>query len=236
MPSVKTNTMILSKKTHEILKNFATINPNICITTGSKIVTLSPTKNIMAEADVDEYFDHDVRIFDLNRFLSTVSLLQNPELSFEDKHIIIGGISSTSSAKIKYWYSDPAIVQPVTKKLTMPNIVATLDFTAQRIGELLKASAVMQLPNLKIRSKGDGAALAVLFDKNDPTSNEYTVELAADFDEPFSVSLRVETIKLIPGDYTLEISKNIVSRFTHKTEALKYFIAMDYKSGEDEQE
>ena len=78
--AVDTNNMILSKKTHEILKNFATINPNICITSGSKIVTLSPTKNIMAEAEVDEEFTHNVRIYDLNQFLSTVSMFQSPEL------------------------------------------------------------------------------------------------------------------------------------------------------------
>jgi hypothetical protein len=232
MPTVETNNMILSKKTHEILKNFAGINPNICITEGNKIVTLSPTKNIMAEAAVDEKFDHTVRIFDLNRFLSTVSLLQTPELAFADDNVVISG---NNGAKIKYWYSDPAIVQPVTKKLSMPAVVAKMEMTGQRLAEILKASAVMQLPNLKIKSRGEDSAVAVLYDKSDPSSNEYTIELQADYDEPFSVSFKVETLKLIPGDYVLEISKNIVSRFTHKTEDIKYFIAMDYKAG-DEQE
>lgn len=231
MPTVENNTMTLSKKTHEILKNFAGINPNICITAGSKIVTLSPTKNIMAEAEVTESFEHDVRIFDLNRFLSTVSLLTNPTLDFAKDHLLISG---GSGAKIKYWYSDPAIVQPVTKKLTMPDIVASIDFTAQRLAELLKASAVMQLPNLKIKSRGNGKAHAVLFDKSDPSTNEYTVELDCDGDTAFSVSFKVETLKLIPGDYTVDISKNIVSLFTHKTEPLKYYIAMDYKTEDQE--
>jgi len=230
---VKSKSMILSKKTHEILKNFASINPNICISAGNKIVTLSPTKNIMAEATVDETFDNDVRIFDLNRFLSTISLLQNPELAFSEDYLVIGG---GSGAKVKYWYSDPAIVQPVTKKLSMPDIAATVEISGQRLGELLKASAVMQLPSLRLKSNGEGKALAVLFDKNEPSSNEYSVELPASYEEPFNVSFKVETIKLIPGDYTLEISEKIVSRFSHKTEDLTYFVAMDYKTDEDEQE
>ena len=229
---VKENTMNLSKKTHEILKNFAAINPNICITNGNKIVTLSPTKNIMAEAEVDETFDHTVRIFDLNRFLSTVSLLQQPDLAFSQDSVVISGNGGT---KIKYWYSDPAIVQPVTKKLSMPAVIAKMEISGQRLTELLKASAVMQLPNLKIKSSGSGKAVAVLFDKTDPSSNEYTVEFDAEYSETFSASFKVETLKLIPGDYVVEISKNIVSRFSHKTEDLKYFIAMDYKTG-DEQE
>jgi hypothetical protein len=232
MPTVENNTMILSKKTHEILKNFASINPSICITEGNKIVTLSQTKNIMAEAEIDEKFDQTVRIYDLNRFLSSISLIQNPELTFNEDMIFVSG---SSGSKIKFPLSDPAIVQAVTKKLSMPAVVAKLDISAQRIAELLKASAVMQLPNLKIKSKGEDTAVAVLYDKSDPSSSEYTVELQADFDQPFSVSFKVETLKLIPGDYVLEISKNIVSRFTHKTEDIKYFIAMDYKSS-DEQE
>jgi hypothetical protein len=231
MPTVETNTMKLSKKTHDILKNFAGINPNICITAGSKIVTLSPTKNIMAEAEIPEEFEHDVRIFDLNRFLSTVSLFANPEIELAKDHLTIAG---GNGAKIKYWYSDPAIVQPVTKKLSMPDIVGTIDITAQRLAELLKASAVMQLPNLKIKSRGKGTAEAILFDKSDPSTNDYTVEMPCDGDDAFSVSFKVETLKLIPGDYTVDISKNIVSRFTHKTEPLKYFIAMDYKTEDQE--
>lgn len=230
MPSVKSKTMTLSKKTHEILKNFAGINPSICIQSGNKIVTLSPTKNIMAEAEVGEKFDHDVRIADLNRFLSSVSLHSDPEMLFNEDRVIITG---SSGAKAKILYSDPAIVQPVTKKLSMPEIVSTFELTGQRLQELLKASAVMQLPNLKIKSKGDGIAQAILFDKSDPLSNDYCVEISCDGDAAFSVSFKVETLKLIPGDYMVEISKNIVSRFTHKNDNLKYYIAMDFQTGEE---
>lgn len=224
--AVDTNNMILSKKTHEILKNFATINPNICITSGSKIVTLSPTKNIMAEAEVDEEFTHDVRIYDLNQFLSTVSMFQSPELELHEDHLIVSG---SNGSRAKCWYSDPAIVQPVTQKLTMPDILATVNLSANRLQEILKASAVMRLPNLKIVGE-DGVVTAILYDRNDPSSNEYTVSLDGDTDETFSVSFKVDTLKLIPGDYTLEISKKIVSRFTHATESLKYYIAMEFKT------
>ena len=232
MPSVETNTMTISKKTNEILKNFAGINPSICIQRGNKIITLSPTKNIMAEAEVQENFEHDVRIADLNRFLSSISLHSDPAMSFEKDRVIVTG---SSGATAKILYSDPAVVQPVTKKLSMPDIVGSFDLTAQRLSELLKASAVMQLPNLKIKSNGKGKAHAILFDKSDPLSNDFSVEISCTGNSPFSVSFKVETLKLIPGDYTVEISKNIVSRFTHKTENLKYFIAMDFKTGEEQE-
>jgi len=224
--TVDTNTMILSKKTHEILKNFSTINPNICIPTGSKITTLSPTKNIMAEADVEEDFNYDVRIYDLNQFLSTVSMFQSPELELHQDHLVVSG---SNGSRAKCWYSDPAIVQPVTQKLSMPDILVSFNLTSQRLQEILKASAVMRLPNLKICSS-DGEVVGILYDKNDPSSNEYTVSLGEETDETFSVSFKVDTLKLIPGDYNVDISKKIVSRFTHATEPLKYYIAMEFKN------
>ena len=39
----------ISKDTLNILKNFSGINSNLYVKPGSKITTMSPTKNIMAE-------------------------------------------------------------------------------------------------------------------------------------------------------------------------------------------
>lgn len=229
---VKSNTMILSKKTLDILKNFASINTNICIQPGSKLITLSPTMNIMAEAVVEEKFGQDVRIPDLNDFLTTISIAESSELSFEEEHILVG-----NGDRAEFPYGDPAIVKAVTKKLTMPDIVATIELSHKQLAKIMKASGAQRLPNLKIRSAGDGTAEAVVFDKSLPKSITHKLVLDAEYSEPFSVSFKVDALKFIPGDYTLEISKNIVSRFTHKTEDIKYFVAMDYKpADEDEQE
>ena len=228
---VKSNTMNLSKKTIDILKNFASINTNICIQPGNKLITLSPTMNIMAEAVVDERFEQDVRIPDINDFLTTIAIAESSELVFEDEHILVGNGDTA-----QYPYGDPAVVKAVSKKLTMPDIVATIDLSAKQLAKIMKASAAQRLPNLKIRSCGDGKAEAVVFDKTLPKSITHKLTLEADYEESFSVSFKVDALKFIPGDYTLEISKNIVSRFSHKTEDIKYFVAMDYKSQEETDE
>jgi hypothetical protein len=57
--------MQLSEKTIEVLKNFANINPNLVVSAGSNLKTISEAKNIMASADVAETFDNGFGIYDL---------------------------------------------------------------------------------------------------------------------------------------------------------------------------
>ena len=81
-------TMKISKQTLTILKNFTSINSNLLVKPGNKIATVAPAKNVMAEATVDEKFDTEFGIWDMNKFLGTVSLFKDAEFDFEDKYEI----------------------------------------------------------------------------------------------------------------------------------------------------
>ena len=54
--------MKISDNTKEILKNFSEINPNLMITPGKTIKTISTMKNILATAEVEEDFPQDIAI------------------------------------------------------------------------------------------------------------------------------------------------------------------------------
>ncbi len=78
-----TNTGItISKATLGILKNFSSINSNLLVRPGNKISTITPGKNMMAEATVEETFDVEFGIWDLNKFLGVLSLFSDPVLEF----------------------------------------------------------------------------------------------------------------------------------------------------------
>ena len=81
--------MKLSEHTVEVLKNFATINQNLVIKEGSTLTTMSAMKNIVAKADVEESFDKEVAIYDLNEFLASISLSTSPILEFNDGFVTI---------------------------------------------------------------------------------------------------------------------------------------------------
>ena len=55
----------LSNRTLDVLKNFSTINSNILVKPGNVLTTISPIKNVMAEATVEEDFDTEFGIWDL---------------------------------------------------------------------------------------------------------------------------------------------------------------------------
>ena len=76
--------MKLSEHTIEVLKNFAGINPNIVISPGQKLKTISEAKNILASAETTEDFPQEFGIYDLNEFLSVIGLVgSNPSLDFD---------------------------------------------------------------------------------------------------------------------------------------------------------
>ena len=76
--------MKLSSDTITVLKNFSTINQNLQIGKGSSISTMSAMKNIVAKAEVKEKFVREFAIYDLNEFLSALSLFEKPDLTFKD--------------------------------------------------------------------------------------------------------------------------------------------------------
>ena len=81
--------MKLSSNTTSVLKNFASINQNLVIKEGKEITTMSAMKNIVARAEVEEEFPQEVAIYDLNEFLSALSLFKNPNLEFQDTYVNI---------------------------------------------------------------------------------------------------------------------------------------------------
>ena len=82
--------MKLSESTVNLLKNFSSINQSILFKEGTKLRTISVMKNILVEANINEEFDRDFGIYDLNQFLNGLSLHASPELDFtNDEYVII---------------------------------------------------------------------------------------------------------------------------------------------------
>ena len=99
--------MKLSEHTIEVLKNFATINQNLVIKEGSTLTTMSAMKNIVAKADVEESFDKEVAIYDLNEFLASISLFTSPILEFNDGFVTIKEENKLTSVEGNSYSKNP---------------------------------------------------------------------------------------------------------------------------------
>lgn len=218
----------MSTRTLTLLKNYASINSNILVKPGNKIATISPVKNVMSEAIVEEDFDVAFGIWDLNKFLGVVSLFDKPEFAFDEKYVTISG---TSGASVQYYYSEPSLLSVPTKSITMPNPVVSFKLTQKNFAELQKAASVLQVSDLAVRTNGDTLELAVL-DKNDVSSNSYTIDLGGEQHGDFCFYFKVENLKMIDGDYSVDISDKNISQFINSTGStdIIYWIALETDS------
>lgn len=222
--------MKISKKTFDIFKNFSGIRSSIYVEAGNVIRTVSAAKNIMAEAKVDEDFKKPFAIFDLGKFIATTSLFQNPEYQFDDKSVTI---KSTNGSSVNYFYADEKLVEKINKTIKMPTITVAFALTANQIAEILKASSVLQLDTICIRPTDNGNIEIVSFDRKvglNSSSNNFSMVLSETTDNQFKILIDIELLKMQTDDYQVEIGGTSVAKFTGKTNAVTYWIALRSES------
>ena len=215
-----------SKNTLTILKNFSNLNSNLLVKPGKVIKTITPSKNGMAIATVEESFDTEFGIWDLNKFLGVISLFTSPNFNFGEKSV---QIKNGGDSVVNYYYSEPRLLSVPTKDVIMPEVSISILLTEKQFSELQKAASVMQLPDLSFVGTSGTKIVAMVSDMGDPTTNSYKVTVGdTNYTGPtFVFNFKMENIKILPGDYTINFAKNIVGEFVHKTISLKYWFAME---------
>ena len=141
--------MQLSNDTKDVLKNFSTINQNLLVKSGNVINTMSAMKNIVAKATIPDSFSQEFAIYDLNEFLSAMSLFKSPTLDFGDQSVRLNEEGGGSS--LKYFFSDPSVVTTPKTEITMPSVDVEFTFTQDTFNAIQKASAVLGVPDVVLK-------------------------------------------------------------------------------------
>lgn len=212
--------MNLSKSALEVLKNFSSINQGLLFKKGNVIRTMSVRRNVFGRAVVPDAIPRDFAVYDLPEFLSTISLLDNPEFAFDDKSMTI---KDAKDNKIKYFYSSPSvIVAPPDKEMKLPATDISFKMTASQLEQIQKASAVMRLKELDISKSG-----VRIFNSENP-GNEFMTDIGVVAEEDAKAVLHVEELKFIPGDYQVEITTQGIARFLNTSCGfeLEYFVTL----------
>lgn len=215
--------MKIDVDTVNVLKNFAKINPSIVVQEGNVLKTISPTKTIMAKAKVKTDFAKRFAIYNLDRFISTLSLFVDPELKFGDKSVDI----SDNNRKTHYVYADEnTVTKAPDREINLPSVDVTFKLTNDVLRDVEKAAGVLGLPEIVVVGDGQNISLQAEDVKN-PTGDVYSVVIGAS-DKVFKAVFKAENIKIIPGDYEVSISSKGISHFSH--EDVEYFIAVESTS------
>ena len=221
--------MKISSQTLQVLKNFASINPNLLVKPGSVLSTISTNKNIFAKATVTEQFPVSFAIYDMQQFLGVISIFDDPDFTFVFNSVIV----SSEGRSVEYVYANQEMVvapsEGVAEKIAVKNPEITFDLTAQGLNEVIKATAILQLDKINVVSKG-GVVSVVVADPKNPSSNKFSLKVNGTSTADLAMAFAAENLKLIAGDYKVNISSNGVSSFKNDKLNLEYFVAADVKS------
>ena len=222
-----TNTMKLSKQTFAILKSMAGINSNIHVLPGNELVCVNAGKSIMFNAKVEENFPTEFAIWDLSQFLGTYSLFNDPTVDFGNTSLRI----ESGRQSCEYNYADPRLVEGCRppSKLNLPEIKVTFDLSQQEINDILRASAVMQLPDIMFTNE-ESKVEVVVFDKEKANStNKYEIVVTpSDMESSasFKIYMKADLLKILPGDYEFNLCEKLAILLKHKDIDANYTLAV----------
>lgn len=204
--------MNLSDRTIQILKNFSLINPSLVFTTDKVLKTVAPSKVMIAIADIEEEFEFEWCIYDLSRFLSSLSLFKEPELVFNKHYVTIK--EKNTSHTLNYVFTDKSVIPnllPSNKQFANNlDILEEFELLMSLFKDVMRASSVLKLPNISIYSENNKIYISGSNLSLKDSSDTYVVEVC-DTDKEFRMDYGIETFKLLDEEkYTVKIYVNEV--------------------------
>jgi len=219
--------MKISDNTFDVLKNFSTINQSLAFKAGNVIRTVSPQKNILAQATVAESFPQDFAIYELNQFLGLVSLFDDADLEFGERNMVV----SEGTAKANYTYADPSMItaKPPEKNIELPSVEVQFKMSKDDYRKVLNGANQLQLPEVVVRGK-DGIVSLVATDTKNPTTNEFARSVGENGAD-FTFVFKAENLKFLQMDFDVQISAKGIAHF--KGDGVEYWVATEAGSSYD---
>lgn len=217
--------MKLSKDTIAIMKNFGSINGNLLLSEGSVLSTKSAKKTVVASVTVPEVFPIEFGVYDLNEFLGALSLscFADPDLEFNNKYVTI----KENSDEVRYYAAEKDVLSYLDKTIVFPSSYVDFTMSATVLANIQKTANILRGDILSI--VGDGTSLFLEVGKQKMNANSYRHEFGTT-DKVFRVNVRVEYLRMLPGEYHVSISDKKLTKFQSTSSDLVYYIAVEKDS------
>jgi len=217
----------LSTDTLSILKNFSTINSNLIVKPGEPLSTISEAKNILAIATIAESFPQQFGIYDLNGFISVLDLIGEADLDFSEDSVLV----SSGKSKVKYRFADESILTSPSKKINMPSTDLSVELSVDSLNKIRKAGGALGHSVVSINGNSGVVSLSVIDPKN-PTANTFSIVIDDDNaqKESFDFQFLISNLKVLSGNYKVDISSKLISHWTNQSAPIEYFIALEKTS------
>ena len=119
----------------------------------------------------------------------------------------------------------------------MPDCEVTVSFTDDILSQIRKAASALGHSEMSISATEDGVNIKV-FDSKDNSANIYNIQLANDAgykEGQFEFVININNLKLLDGDYEVNISSKLISEWKNTTKPVRYYIALEKNSNYNSQ-
>ena len=189
---------------------------------------INPSRTFIAKAQIEQEIESQFGIYDINRFLSIVSMLENPEIEIKSNGIDSGtAIITSNNIKILYQLAaEGLIVVPPNKDLKLETCEVNFHLKNEILTKILKAASILGLPEIVLSGDRNVIKLSARNTKQD-SSDSFSIEVGrtkAKFDFIF----KFEIFKMMHLDFDVSITSKGYAQFTSSN--VTYWAAMENTS------
>lgn len=214
--------MKLDEKTLEILDNFSKISSSILIFDGNIQKTMTPSKSVLAEAELPFKFEKEFGIYDLPKFLALLSLFDDPNIELDSTEAII----SEGDTKATYMFCDKELIKhpPKDKSISMSNPEVSFQLSKDTFSHLKKSAAVLGVPHFVV--SGDGEKISITVKDMNVTSKDKLSKTVGETSLEFEYIFDIDVMKFLDHNYDVTIANpgTVVVCFSSKDTKLKYWV------------
>jgi|TARA_R110002020_G_scaffold350259_5_gene563721 hypothetical protein len=216
--------MKLSETTTKVLKNFASINPSILLKEGETIRTISPQKNVLAQAVTDEPITDEMCLYDINQFLNIAESIDDCVINVNASKAVLSNPQNTQNSTV--FFADPSvIVTPPEKNINVKNELFTFTLSDKEVSKILRMASLCNAEELILQQRGDNTVLCKVTNTSNPTSNDFSLVVEATNstgETELPATLDVSKINFIKDAYEVHVYEKIVH---FKGSVAEYWIA-----------
>ena len=161
-------------------------------------------------------------------FINTENKIPKPNIKFEDDNLLLR--DSSGRMKVKYFYSSKESLTFPDKDVIMPEPDVSFTLEDVTFSKIKNASNAIGHDELTISGNKNMLTLSVS-DNQNATSNNFSIDVdGISNSDNFNFVMNIPNMKIIPGDYEVNISSKLISNFKHKELDIQYWIALEKSS------
>ena len=113
----------------------------------------------------------------------------------------------------------------------MPESEVSFVLTNDTLNKLKRAASTLGHDELSITGK-DGVLTLSVIESQNATSNAFSIDIDGEIktDSSFNFILSISNLKILPGDYEVDISSKLITQFKNKDVNVTYWIALEKTS------